>query len=171
MMSKMLTTAIRFQCQMVKIWRGIIQMVAHWPWRVTHQAGGAASRPLAAATHTPPRGGWASTRGVQRPISLEYQIYPPSSPNIWYSSNWNAPLYNDPPFSLSPALVTTATPVVLDLHQHHHHHHQHQHQHRQLLELFYIFKTTTALETIGEEIPIFLAVTPVGQSGSPVLTY
>ena len=40
------------------------------------------------------------------------------------------PFYNDPPFSLSPALVTTATPVVLYLkHQHHHHHHQHQHQH------------------------------------------
>ena len=32
----------------------------------------------------------AESRGVQRPISLQYQIYPPSSPNIWYFSNWNA---------------------------------------------------------------------------------
>ena len=35
-------------------------------------------------------GAQAESRGVQRPISLQYQIYPPSSPNIWYFSNWNA---------------------------------------------------------------------------------
>ena len=65
-------------------------MVAHWSWRVTHQAGRAASRPLAAAAHAPSMEGVASARGVQRPKTLEYQIYPPSSPIIWYSSNWNA---------------------------------------------------------------------------------
>ena len=35
-----------FQCQTVKIWWGIIKMVAHWPWRVTHRAGRPATRPL-----------------------------------------------------------------------------------------------------------------------------
>ena len=48
--------------------------------------GGRASPPGGPTLH----GGWASMHGGQRPISLEYQIYPPSSPNIWYSSNWNA---------------------------------------------------------------------------------
>ena len=56
---------------------------------VTHQAGRPASRPLAAAAHAPSMEGVASARGVQRPKTLEYQIYPPSSPIIWYSSNWN----------------------------------------------------------------------------------
>ena len=55
-----------------------------------HTPGGGGRLPPIGGRHShPPRGGWASTRGVQRPISLEYQIYPPSSPNIWYSSNWN----------------------------------------------------------------------------------
>ena len=56
---------------------------------VTHQAGRPASRPLAAAAHAPSMEGVASARGVQRPKTLEYQIYPPSSSIIWYSSNWN----------------------------------------------------------------------------------
>ena len=34
------------------------------------------------------QGGCASVHGVQRPISLEYQICPPAT-TIWYSSNWN----------------------------------------------------------------------------------
>ena len=50
------------------------------------------------ASHTL-HGGCASMRGVQRPISLEYQIYPPSSPNIWYSSNWNGPVWSGLPAS------------------------------------------------------------------------
>ena len=36
--------------------------------------------------------GWASVHGGQTPISLEYQICPPSF-TIWYSSNWNAHPY------------------------------------------------------------------------------
>ena len=44
-------------------------MVAHWSWRVTHQAGRAASRPLAAAIHAPSMEGVASMHGVQNPMS------------------------------------------------------------------------------------------------------
>ena len=36
-----------------------------------------------------PREGWALGDGGQRSISLEYQIKPPPTYKIWYSSNWN----------------------------------------------------------------------------------
>ena len=46
-----------------------------------HTPGGGGRLPPIGGRHShPPRGGWASTRGVQRPISLEYQICTPTIP-------------------------------------------------------------------------------------------
>ena len=71
-------------------WTNFMKMVAHWPWRVTQRAGEARHLPIGGRHSHTLHGGCASMHGVQRPISQQYQIYPPSSPNIWYSSNWNA---------------------------------------------------------------------------------
>ena len=44
-----------------------------------HTPGGEARRPPIGGRRSPTlHGGWASMHGGQRPISLEYQIYPPA---------------------------------------------------------------------------------------------
>ena len=55
---------------------------AWWPTTATHHSQGTAAASAASATHTlgagaaPPAGGAAPAGGVQRSISLEYQICP-----------------------------------------------------------------------------------------------
>ena len=57
-----------------------------------------------------PHTGWARVRGGQSPISLEYQIQPPSH-HIWYSSNWN----DFPCSSITPTSVLSLALLAIIL--------------------------------------------------------
>ena len=71
------------------------QGTARWSITATHHSQGTAAASATSATHSPgagaapPTGGAAPAGGVQRSISLEYQICP-SRHTIWYSSSGNA---------------------------------------------------------------------------------
>ena len=80
-----------FNPNMVRYHQSMIHqhLEAHSPLTEGHHPPLAGGPPL--PTHrgySPSAEGVASVHGVQTPISLEYQICPPTL-TIWYSSNWN----------------------------------------------------------------------------------